>query len=121
MKRFLLPLVMTAGLVLSAVNSAFAGRVPQPGVDHKLIAGYATVAYHGEYFRGGELAVIAVEGDGDSNLDLYVYDENGNLIASDTGTGDFCVVRFTPRWTGAFTIKVVNRGYRSNVYSLSTN
>ena len=30
-------------------------------------------------FRGGEVARAAVSGDGDTRLDLYVYDENGNL------------------------------------------
>jgi hypothetical protein len=32
---------------------------------------------------GGEVTRIDVCGDGDTDLDLYVYDEYGNLIASD--------------------------------------
>ena len=70
-------------------------------------------------FRGGEQAVVAIEGDGDTDLDLYVYDENGNLIVSDTGSSDSCRVYFTPRWTGAFRIVVVNRGYVHNVYEIA--
>ena len=31
-------------------------------------------------FVGGELAKVYARGDGDSDLDLYVYDERGNLI-----------------------------------------
>lgn len=59
-------------------------------------------------FRGGEYAEIAVIGDGDCDLDLYVYDENGNLIDSDTDRSDRCLVSFTPRWTGEFFIKIKN-------------
>src|SRR5438445_10205145 len=54
------------------------------------------------YFRAGEEAIVEVIGDGTSDLDLYVYDQNGNLIAKDDDSTDHCVVRFVPRWTGAF-------------------
>jgi len=43
-------------------------------------------------FRGGEYAEVAVIGDGDCDLDLYVYDENGNFIGSDTDGTDRCYV-----------------------------
>jgi len=65
-------------------------------------------------FAGGEIATVAVVGDGDTDLDLYVYNENGNLVGKDDGPKDDCIVTWTPRWTGRFTIKVVNRG---NVYN----
>ena len=72
-------------------------------------------------FRAHETAIVTVSGDGDTDLDLYIYDENGHLIASDDDLSDDCVVTWTPRWTGAFTIKVVNRGRVSNVYTRETN
>lgn len=72
-------------------------------------------------FRGGEAAYVVVSGDGDTDLDLYVYDENGNFITSDTDYSDDCVVSFTPRWTGVFYIKIVNRGRVYNRYVLATN
>lgn len=72
-------------------------------------------------FRGDEKAVVAVNGDGDTDLDLYIYDENGNLIASDTDSTDSCVATWTPKWTGKFTIKVVNRGSVYNRYEIATN
>jgi hypothetical protein len=50
-----------------------------------------------------------------------VYDENGNLIASDTDYTDDCYVRFYPRWTGVFRIKIVNRGGVYNNYAIVTN
>ncbi|MBR6592363.1 MAG: hypothetical protein IKK81_07075 [Prevotella sp.] len=72
-------------------------------------------------FRGGELAMVVVIGDGDTDLDLYVYDSYGNLIARDADYTDNCVVTWTPRWTGKFRIKIVNRGRVYNSYVLRTN
>lgn len=72
-------------------------------------------------FRANELAIVAVVGDGDTDLDLYIYDENGNLITKDDDYTDYCYVTFTPRWTGYFTIKIVNRGSVYNRYAISTN
>lgn len=72
-------------------------------------------------FRGGEIAIVTVIGDGDTDLDLYVYDNNGNLIDSDNDYTDNCVCTWTPRWTGNFRIKIVNRGNVYNRYILRTN
>ena len=72
-------------------------------------------------FIADYLAEIAVSGDGDTDLDLYVYDSNGNLIASDTSYSDDCYVSWVPRWTGRFIVKVVNRGPLYNRYVILTN
>lgn len=77
--------------------------------------------YYDQKFWANEIAEVAVSGDGDTDLDLYVYDENGNLIASDTDYTDDCYVRFCPRWTGLFRIKIVNRGGVYNNYAIATN
>lgn len=69
-------------------------------------------------FYGGESVAILVEGDGDTDLDLFIYDENGNLIVSDTDEGDTCIAAFTPKWTGTFTIKIMNLGSVYNNYTL---
>lgn len=72
-------------------------------------------------FRGGELAIVSIRGDGDTDLDLYIYDENGNLIVSGTGPTDRETVSWTPAWTGNFRIRVVNLGRVWNRYALVTN
>ena len=56
-----------------------------------------------------------------SLLGLYVYDNNGNLIDKDDDYTDNCVCTWTPRWTGNFRIKIVNRGSVYNRYVLRTN
>lgn len=72
-------------------------------------------------FWANELAEVIVIGDGDNDLDLYIYDANGNLIASDTDYTDQCVCRWVPSWTGAFTIRIVNRGAIYSNYAIATN
>jgi len=72
-------------------------------------------------FEGRKLAEVLISGDGDTDLDLYVYDENGNLVGSDDDYTDDCYVSFVPRWTGTYKIKVVNRGSIYNQYLLLTN
>jgi hypothetical protein len=72
-------------------------------------------------FRGGEVARVRVSGDGSTNLDLYIYDEYGRLIASDSDYSDECVVGWIPCCTATYTIQVVNRGLLWNDYELWTN
>jgi hypothetical protein len=72
-------------------------------------------------FRAGEIARVAVVGDGDTGLDLYVFDANGNLITKDDDSTANAVVAFTPYITSEFRIVVVNRGGVYNNYMLATN
>jgi hypothetical protein len=69
--------------------------------------------------RAGVHYVIRVDGDGDSDLDAYLYDENGNLIDSDDDSTDLCILDVTPLWIGPFTLRIVNRGSVANLYSLT--
>ena len=72
-------------------------------------------------FNGGELAEIAVVGDGDTDLDLHVYDQYGNRICSDTDPSDRNYCSWIPSWTGDFRIAVENHGRVYNNYRLATN
>jgi len=72
-------------------------------------------------FNVAELAEVAVAGSGNTDLDVFVYDDNDNLIVSDTGYGDRCYVSFLPFRTSNFRIRVVNQGSYANSYNLYTN
>jgi hypothetical protein len=87
---------------------------------HEVVRGNHTDIYN-VTFNGGSRAAVAIYGDGDTDLDLYVYDQNGNLICRATGRGDAEACRWTPRWTGPFRIEVRNLGGMSNRYRLATN
>jgi hypothetical protein len=110
-----------AGLIDDVKASATKGRSSGPGYNVQTIPGASIDNYAGISFDGGKYAEVYAEGSGRTNLDLYIYDENGNLICSDTDGSDVAYCGWTPRWTGAFTIKVVNRGDASNRYALITN
>lgn len=72
-------------------------------------------------FEGGEYAEVAISGDGDTDLDLYVFDENENLICSSLDAGDDEYCKWSPRWTGTFYIQIQNLGTLYNEYELATN
>ncbi len=96
------------------------GSVRGPGVGAWCVWGGHYMTFT-DTFRGGELAYISVDGDGSTDLDLYVFDEFGNLIASDRSYGDYCAVSWYPAWTGPFRIEVHNLGGISNAYIITTN
>ena len=101
-------------------NSSHRGAVNGPSCHSDAVNGGCTDTYQVN-FVANYLAEVAVSGDGDTDLDLYVYDSNGNLIASDTDYSDDCYVSWVPAWTGRFIIKVVNRGPVYNRYVIMTN
>ena len=58
---------------------------------------------------------------GDTDVDLVVYDSNGNRICSSTRGGDREYCRWTPAWTGEFTVRVSNYGRVYNAVTMVTN
>ena len=101
-------------------KSATRGAVEGPKGMSDRVYGKSTESYKVKFWAN-ELAEVCVSGDGDTDLDLYVYDENGNLIGKDDDYSDECVVRWYPKWTGTFIIKVVNRGALYNNFAIWTN
>lgn len=94
------------------------GRTSGAGRTYDTVYGRDTYSIR---FTGGRRAEVTVVGDGD-DVDLYVYDENGNLIGKDTRSGTVARVSWTPRWTGNFRVVVVNADNVSYIeYSLTTN
>jgi hypothetical protein len=68
-------------------------------------------------FWAGERGQITVRGDGDTRLELRVYDASG-LVASDSGFGYLAVSWNTVR-TGSFRIEVINHGSVYNQYEIA--
>ena len=112
---------LIVALADDVMASATKGRSAGPGYNVVTLGGGTTDAYNGVSFDGGKYAEVYAEGSGRTNLDLYIYDENGNLICSDTDSSDVAYCGWTPKWTGGFNIKVINRGGSSNRYALITN
>jgi hypothetical protein len=72
-------------------------------------------------FFGGSYAEVAVIGDSDTNLDVAVTDETGNVICSDVSWSDKFYCDWTPAWDGYFFVTVQNLGGSRNSYSLLVN
>ena len=122
MKKFFSILALAVTFI--TVNSVSAANIENeyPYLDTKStterVYSNSTDVYR-ETFYGGEEVCVLVVGDGDTDLDLYIYDENGNLIESDTDILDTCVCTWTPKWTGEFRIEVKNLGNVYNEYTIS--
>jgi len=104
----------------AAMASRTYGAVGGPGQNTTRVRGFATHTYDTR-FRKNELAEVGLDGDNDSDLDLYVFDQNGNIICASESGGDAEYCSWYPKWTGMFRIAVVNRGRSSNVYWIGTN
>jgi hypothetical protein len=113
-------LALAFGLVVVATVGSASKASPVEGrkFDADAVDAYSSVTYT-EYLSAGELTTVYVSGDGDTDLDLFIYDENGVLIDSDTDYGDECVATVVPNWTGRFTIVVRNLGSVYNRYTLN--
>lgn len=108
------------GLIGDVRESSSRGRAQGPAVHRDSVRARATDVYDITY-TGGDRAEVGVIGDGDTDLDLYVYDENGNLICKDDDRTDTMACSWRPRWTGPFRVKIKNLGNVHNNYTLLTN
>jgi len=96
------------------------GAIGEEKYSFDMIKGYSTDTYKVK-FKENKKAVVQVKGVGLTDLDLYIYDRNGNLITSDTAKSDNCECTWIPKWTGEFTIRIKNRGGFYNMYYMQTN
>ena len=96
------------------------GRLRGPG---RLVKGLLAGRTHiiRDTFQGGRLAQVTLIGDGDTNLDMVVLDQNGNVICRDRSYSDKLRCSWYPRWTGTFSIGIKNQGRIRNTYVLLTN
>ena len=124
MTKFLTGLFIVVGLFAmpTIVEAADAEGSPNGAT---VLTGLRADSYDSEYhyvtFRANERAIVCVEGDHDTDLDLTIYDENGNEIDSHIDGHDVCICSWVPRRTATFTIKIRNYGSVYNVYTLYYN
>jgi hypothetical protein len=109
-----------AALTFSLAPEAHAGATNGAQRGHEVVLPRGTTSYHLK-FDVGDQALVSIRGDGSTDLDFYVYDSSGNLVAWDEDATDFTLLAWTPRWTGYFDIKIVNRGNQENLFNMLTN
>lgn len=69
---------------------------------------------------GGKHSFVHLSGDGSTDLDLYLYDQEGREIDKDTSAGDQCGLCIFDELS-TITIKIVNRGSVTNSYCLTVH
>lgn len=57
--------------------------------------------------RNRSYTIIGVCDKDCSDIDLKLYDDNGNLVARDTDYDDLAVIRINPRWGAQFTLRAL--------------
>jgi hypothetical protein len=62
---------------------------------------------------------VVVDGDGDTDLDCFVYDRFGRLLGLDDDGTDYCIVDFRQPTSGNVRVEIRNLGDVYNRYTLS--
>jgi hypothetical protein len=88
---------------------------------HSMVAGARATNVYREQFSASEPATVLISGDGDTNLDLYVFDERGARICAAERLEDVEICRWQPQGNGTYSIHVVNRGTAENQYVMRSN
>jgi hypothetical protein len=112
-------IIMAAVAVGTLLPGRFveAGPPPVGDVSAWTVPAHSTHTFT-RYFRAGQVVTVAVDGDDDTDLDLYADRPSGRVIAHDDDPGDECLVRFVAPVSGYYGIRVVNLGWVSNAYTI---
>ncbi len=118
--KFIATAILAAGIPAMALANGSASTTSSP---MESIVKYFTVGAfdedsHSVYIKAGELVYIKATGNGNSDLDMYVYDSNENLVVKDTRLTTDGYVTFTASRSGYYYIDVTNDGDEDNVYKL---
>jgi hypothetical protein len=66
-------------------------------------------------FSAGKEVVVTTKGDKETDVHLFVYDEDKKEVGKDTSPGPKCEVKFTPAKDGKFKLLVRNSGGTNKV------
>lgn len=103
-----------------AAGLAYGGGVDGPMRGERVIPGNGTHE-HQVRFQGGQQAIVIVSGDGDSDLDLRVYDGNNNVVCEDADDTDLALCGWRPTYSANYRLRIRNIGHTANRYWLRTN
>lgn len=91
-------------------SSADAGHVGGPHRTEFRVQGGMQVTFTDVVLERGKAAQLRVNGDGDTDLDCFVYDDDKNLIMKDDDDTDYCILDFVPPTTSRYYVVVKNLG-----------
>lgn len=111
----LVVLVGVPSIGLAKTNS-FPETVLESSMQETFRVGPRSFRIHSVFLKRGEYRFI-LSGDGDTDLDLQIFDDTG-LIGRSENRGDDEVLTITVRRPTTFAVKVINYGYTYNDYVL---
>lgn len=112
------------GEVYNLVNVTMTtSGIDVPGLDS---VGEIRVDAEGSYvflreFQGGQEAIVTIDGDDDTDVDLFVTDSAGNIICEGESFSDEETCTWTPIDTETYTIELKNLGDIYNVVQIYAN
>ena len=109
-----------ASEVEAAMNTTTRGAVGGPRYQVDRVNAFSTITYQLQ-FRANQWAEVLVSGDGDTDLDLYIYNPYGALVGYDEYWTDDCYVSWIPPATQTYTIVIKNLGRVYNQFQIWTN
>ncbi len=65
-------------------------------------------------FPEGKKASVTVRSDKETDVHLFVYDEDKKVVAKDDSPGPTCDLTFTPKKAGKYLVEVINQGPGAN-------
>jgi hypothetical protein len=107
-------------MITEVKNTGARGAKDGPQVGVGVLEGLGSIYYEVK-FVGDEFAEVAVEGDGEADIDLYVFDKDENLIGADESGSASCYVSWYPPKTEKHYILLINRGENTTFYAIATN
>jgi hypothetical protein len=117
--RTLAAAVLGAATLTVPTQWAEAGRLGGPASDSGTVAANQSVFFD-VAFAAGEPAIVTVVGSGNSTLDLFVYDADGNVTPG-AGGGDRKTAVVDVYRAGTFRVEIRNLGPSMNSFVVRTN
>jgi hypothetical protein len=115
---------LLTGLLAGVLLVGLAGAVEAGAANGSQQRSFTVQAFKGVgykiAFTPGKAAVVTVQGDGDTDLALVIYDAKGKRVTA-TKTGERPSIRWTPTTTEPYQIRIYNRGGVPNRFTLQTN
>jgi hypothetical protein len=65
-------------------------------------------------FLEGKKASVTVRSDKETDVNLFVYDEDKKVVAKDDSPGPSCDLTFTPKKAGKYVLEILNKGPGAN-------
>jgi hypothetical protein len=120
LKKAVVGVLMLASLTMATERAFAAGTGAAEAGEFYRVA--RVPAHQTQVWRvwvpAGALVDVTVIGDGDTDLDLFVYSPTGRRLASDTDDTDICLGSFRMPMSGFIEVRIRNWGSVYNEYEL---